>query len=132
VEHRIKALRPGVDVGSLISAQPIERLERMLDAATKQGAKIVTGGKRFDHPDRPHAAYFQPTLVVDATMEMDIVGHELFAPVMTVLCYDSIDEAVDILNTGRYGLGASVFGNNKRQCQQVAGRLQCGMVSINE
>lgn len=132
VEKRIKALRPGHDVGSLISSQPIERLERMLDAAVKQGARIVAGGKRYTHPDRPHAAYFQPTLVVDATMDMDIVRQELFAPVMTVVCYDTVEEAIDMLNAGRYGLGASVFGNDKRECQQVAARLQCGMVSINE
>lgn len=104
----------------------------MLDAARNQGARVVTGGRRYSHPDRPHAAYFQPTLVVDATMEMDIVRQELFAPVMTVVCYDTVDEGVDMLNSGRYGLGASVFGNNKHECQWVAARLQCGMVSINE
>ena len=132
VEHRIKALRPGHDVGSLISQQPIERLEKMLADAEKQGAKIVTGGKRYIHPDRPHAAYFQPTLVIDATVQMDIVKQELFAPVMTVLCYDTVDEGIAMVNSGRYGLGGSVFGNNKRECQRVAASLQCGMVSINE
>jgi acyl-CoA reductase-like NAD-dependent aldehyde dehydrogenase len=104
----------------------------MLVDASKQGAKIVVGGKRYSHPERPHAAYFQSTLVIDATPDMDIVKEELFAPVMTVLCYDSVDEGVAMLNSGRYGLGASVFGNDKRECQKVAASLQCGMVSINE
>lgn len=104
----------------------------MLAKAEKQGARIVLGGKRHHHPDRPHAAYFQPTLVVDATVDMEIVKEELFAPVMTVLCYDTVDEGIAMLNKGRYGLGGSVFGNDKRECQRVAASLQCGMVSINE
>lgn len=104
----------------------------MLAEAVEQGAQIKAGGERYHHPDRPHAAYFQPTLVVNADMSMDIVRQELFAPVMTVICYDSKDEAIKMLNSSRYGLGASVFGNDKAECQDVAGRLQYGMVSINE
>jgi acyl-CoA reductase-like NAD-dependent aldehyde dehydrogenase len=132
VEYRIKALRPGKDVSSLISQQPIARLESLLSKAESEGARILHGGKRFAHPDRPHGAYFEPTLVVDVKMDMDIAKEELFAPVMSVVAYDTVDEAIGWLNASRFGLGASVFGNNKKECQNVAGRLQCGMVSINE
>lgn len=65
-------------------------------------------------------------------MEMEIAQEELFAPVMSVVCYDTVDEAVGWLNASRFGLGASVFGSNQRECEGVAKRLQCGMVSINE
>lgn len=132
VEDRIRALRPGHDVGSLISQQPIERLERMIAEAAEQGAQVRVGGNRYQHPSRPHAAYFEPTLITNVDMNMDIATHELFAPVMGVVCYDTVDEAVGMLNAGRFGLGASVFGNDKAECQAVASRLQCGMVSINE
>ena len=132
VENKIKALRPGKDVSSLISQQPIARLESLLAKAVSEGAKIIHGGKRFSHPDRPHGAYFTPTLVVDVTMDMDIAKEELFAPVMSVVGYETVDEAIVLLNASRFGLGASVFGNNKKECQEVASRLECGMVSINE
>jgi acyl-CoA reductase-like NAD-dependent aldehyde dehydrogenase len=132
VENRIKALRPGKDVSSLISQQPIARLESLLAKAESEGARIIHGGKRYHHPDRPHGAYFTPTLVVDVTMDMDIAKEELFAPVMSVVGYDTVDEAIGWLNNSRFGLGASVFGNDKRECQEVASRLECGMVSINE
>ena len=65
-------------------------------------------------------------------MDMDIAAEELFAPIMTVVCYDDVDEAVKRLNESRFGLGASVYGANRKECHDVARRLQCGMVSINE
>ena len=63
--------------------------------------------------------------------EMAIAQQEIFAPVMTVLKYDTLDEAVALANGTRYGLGASVFGKNKKDCKYVMDRLECGMVCSN-
>lgn len=62
---------------------------------------------------------------------MRIANQEIFAPVMTVLKYDSLDEAVSIANGTRYGLGASVFGKNKPHCRYVVDNIQSGMVCTN-
>ena len=62
---------------------------------------------------------------------MAIAQQEIFAPVMTVLMYDTLDEAVALANGTRYGLGASVFGRSKRDCRYVMDRLECGMVCSN-
>lgn len=62
---------------------------------------------------------------------MAIAQQEIFAPVMTVIKYDTLDEAVEIANGTRYGLGASVFGRDKRECRYVMDRLECGMVCSN-
>lgn len=56
----------------------------------------------------------------------------MFAPVALILKYDTIEEAIDIANGTRYGLGASVFGPDQEQCVKIAQQLQCGMVSIND
>ena len=56
----------------------------------------------------------------------------VFAPIMLVMKYDTIDEAVDIANGTRYGLGASVFGPDQQICKGVALALECGMVSVND
>jgi acyl-CoA reductase-like NAD-dependent aldehyde dehydrogenase len=56
----------------------------------------------------------------------------VFAPIMLVMKYDTIDDAVDIANSTRYGLGASVFGPDSRLCKEVALALECGMVSVND
>lgn len=129
---RIRSLRPGVDVGSLISHKPISRLTNLLASATQSGARIIVGGKQYRHADHPEGAYFEPTLITDVTMDMDIATEELFAPIMTVVCYDTLDEAVRWLNDSRFGLGAGVYGADRLKCERVAERLQCGMVSINE
>jgi acyl-CoA reductase-like NAD-dependent aldehyde dehydrogenase len=121
-----------VDVGSLISHQPIAKLEAVLDSAVKAGARVLAGGTSFLHPDYPQGAYFQPTLIADVTMDMAIAKEELFAPVMTVVPYDDVDEAIDWLNRGRFGLGGSVFGRDRIECRKVAARLECGMVAVNE
>lgn len=129
---RIQALRPGVDLSSLISHAPISRLQTILAQAEKQGARILTGGKPYSHPDHPHAAYFEPTLITDVTMDMAVAKEELFAPVMTVVPYSDVDEAVGWLKKSRFGLGGGVYGDDKEECRRVAQALECGMVSINE
>lgn len=62
---------------------------------------------------------------------MAIAQNELFAPVMTVMKYDTLEEGVEIANGTRYGLGASVFGKDKKQCRWIMDRLDCGMVCSN-
>lgn len=129
---RVKALRPGVDVGSLISSQPIAKLESIIAEAEGSGAKLLCGGRRHQHPAFPQASYFQPTLLTDVTFDMAVAQNELFAPVMSIIPYDSVDEVIQHLNNSRFGLGAGVYGENKAECERVAQALECGMVSINE
>lgn len=129
---RISALRPGLDLSSLISHAPIARLQTILAQAESSGARILTGGKPYSHPDFPHASYFEPTLITDVTMDMDVAKEELFAPVMTVVPYDDVDEAVGWMKRSRFGLGGGVYGDDREECRRVAQQLECGMVSINE
>lgn len=133
---RVQSLRlgPTSDVGSLISCTPIPKLQSLLETATKQGARILSGGEPYQHPDHPNGAYFQPTLVVDVKLDMEIAQAELFSPVMTVVPYDDsdVEGVVERLNRSRFGLGASVFGKDRPECRRVAEGLQCGMVAINE
>ena len=129
---RIKALRLGTDVGSLISSTPIPRLQELIEQSVSQGATLLAGGKHYDHPNHPGASYFQPTLLGNVKMDMEVAKNELFAPVMSVVAYDRVDEAIDMLNKSRFGLGAGVYGENKKECMSVAASLQCGMVAINE
>lgn len=65
-------------------------------------------------------------------MDMAIAKEELFAPVMTVVPYDDVNEAVEWLNKGKFGLGGGVYGKDKKECRRVAAKLECGMVAINE
>ncbi|KAK4053594.1 Meiotic Sister-Chromatid recombination aldehyde dehydrogenase [Microbotryomycetes sp. JL221] len=119
-----------VDVGAMVSDRLFAQLESLIKEAVAEGARLLVGGSRATGLKGGH--YFQPTLIVDVLPTMRLAQQELFAPVMAVFKYHSIDEAIDIANGTRYGLGASVFGKDKRQCDYVVDRLQCGMVCTND
>ncbi|GAA6021484.1 hypothetical protein JCM10207_005774 [Rhodosporidiobolus poonsookiae] len=119
-----------IDVGAMVTDRLFDRLEEMIEEAVSQGARCLVGGKRATDVGAGH--YFQPTLLVDVTPSMAIAQQEVFAPVMTVLKYNTLEEAVALANGTRYGLGASVFGRNKRDCRWVMDRLECGMVCSND
>jgi acyl-CoA reductase-like NAD-dependent aldehyde dehydrogenase len=140
-----------VDVGAMVTDRLFDELEGLIADAVKMGARCLVGGKRFVNEEFPSGHYFSPTLLVDVwvspyseqagneaerlcsrrTPDMAIANQEIFAPVMTVLKFDTKDEAIAIANGTRYGLGASVFGRSKVDCRYVVERLEAGMVCTN-
>ncbi|OBZ79189.1 putative aldehyde dehydrogenase-like protein C21C3 [Grifola frondosa] len=104
----------------------------MIRDAHESGAELDVGGEPFEHTYVEKGFYFKPTVVGNVDPESEIAQRELFAPVALIMQYDTVDEAIQIANGTRYGLGASVFGPDQEQCMQVAKELECGMVSIND
>ncbi|KAF8340576.1 Aldehyde/histidinol dehydrogenase [Cantharellus anzutake] len=121
-----------VDGGSMINNARFDELERLMTDAESLGADVRCGGTRWRNPYSEQGAYFRPTLIGNVNEQMEIARTEVFGPVMLVLKYDSVDEAVGIANGLHYGLGASVFGPDQGPCKEVAMSLECGMVSIND
>lgn len=140
LSERVKQLRVGsdidqldeIDMGAMISDNRFGQLEALIDDAVSKGARLVHGGKRYNHPNYPQGHYFEPTLLVDVTPEMDIANNEVFGPVLTMMKATSIDDAVALANSTEYGLGASVFGKHFAVCNAIANRLQSGNVAIND
>ncbi|EZF32629.1 hypothetical protein H109_06197 [Trichophyton interdigitale MR816] len=150
VTPRIKALRLGSalldgkgdlkaqklphtpDVGAQISSRSFDRLESLISEAVRDGARLIHGGKRYNHPDHPHGHYFMPTLLVDVTTEMKIAQTELFAPVFVMMRAKTVDEAISIANSIKYALGSSVFGHNRADVERCVSRLDAGMVAVND
>ncbi|KAL7409741.1 Aldedh-domain-containing protein [Mrakia frigida] len=145
LEARISSFRLGatlapnstgtpVDSGAMISDARFGEFEKLVGEAVKDGARLVLGGKRWEGGKEKgvEGAFFEPTMLVGVKSSMRIAREEVFGPIMLILSYDTIDEAVEIANGSRYGLGASVYGRNKAEARDVASRLQCGMVSIND
>ncbi|EJU02884.1 meiotic sister-chromatid recombination aldehyde dehydrogenase [Dacryopinax primogenitus] len=122
-----------IDVGSLISHAHAERIARIVARAREEGAEVLTGGNVVSHPYAPGGAWFEPTVIANVTEEMDIARLEVFGPVMVVMRYEGgWEEAVRLANGCTYGLGASVFGNDRRECERVVRALRCGMVAVND
>lgn len=121
-----------VDCGAMITDARFDALEELIADAVAHGARLVVGGKRYNHPRWPRGHYFSPTLLTHVTPTMRIAQEEVFGPVFLVMPYRTVDDAVAIANGTPFGLGASVFGRDYKECQHVASQLTCGMVNINE
>lgn len=131
---RIRQLRVGVatdfstEVGSLISADQLERVTRHVDDAVKRGATVLVGGKA--RPDLG-GFVFEPTLLSGVTPDMVVCQEETFGPVVSVQTFASDDEAIQKANDTDYGLNASVWGA-PRHARQVAWQIHAGSVNVNE
>lgn len=137
LETRVKALRLGqdLDVGAVISDASFSRLEGLIRNAVKKGARLLAGGKRYNHPKHPNGFYFSPTLLVDVTPNMEIAHEECFGPIM-VLMRAPANSATDVLhiaNAPNFGLGASVFGKESDPIlKAIIKGVRSGMVAIND
>ncbi|MDF3306693.1 gamma-aminobutyraldehyde dehydrogenase [Rhodococcus sp. T2V] len=119
------------DMGSLISLKQRDQVAAMVDRARDAGAKVVRGGRIPEHtPDT--GAYYEPTLIVDAAQDSEIVQQEIFGPVLVVLPFDTDDEAIALANDTPYGLAASAWTQNVYRAQRATREIQAGCVWVND
>src|SRR6202035_5085389 len=109
-----------------------QRILAYLDGAREQGATAVVGGGAPEGPEFEHGNWIEPTILTGVTNDMTVARQEVFGPVLTVLTYDTVDEAVAIANDTSYGLSAGVWGRDEQRALDVARRLEAGMVYVND
>ncbi len=114
-------------MGPMSSAAARDNLVAQVEDAVAKGAEVLVGG---EVPDGP-AAFYPPTVITGVTPEMRAHQEELFGPVAVLHKVDSVDEAVAVANDTPYGLGSAVFTEDEAVADDVAARLQAGMVGIN-
>ncbi|GAB2725815.1 aldehyde dehydrogenase family protein [Kitasatospora kifunensis] len=120
-------LDPGTQLGPVNNAPQLTRVERYTEQALAAGARAVAGGHRLDRP----GYFFAPTILADVPCDSPVVTQEQFGPLLPVLPYGSLDEAVEAANDTGFGLGGSVWGTDLDRAEAVADRLECGTVWIN-
>jgi len=116
-------------LGPVISDRQRQRVEGYIAKGKDEGARLVTGGGRPGHLDRGY--FVEPTLFADVAPKMTIAQEEIFGPVLTVLAYDDVDEAVEIANDSIYGLAGGVAGRDEERAMAVARRMRTGQVDVN-
>ena len=116
-------------VGPLATIHQVERASKVINDSVKQGANLVFGGKQ---PSQlKEGWYFEPTLLDCANQEFDCVKTELFAPVISVIAFDTEEEAIAMANDSDYGLGSGVFTENLARAHRVSAKIHSGIVWIN-
>jgi aldehyde dehydrogenase (NAD+) len=121
---------PNIMVGPMVSQKQYERVESHIRKGIEEGAEVLVGGE--GHPKGLEAGYFvKPTVFVNVENEMTIAQEEIFGPVLSVIAYDSEDEAICIANDSKYGLHSAVLGTDIQRARRVASHLRAGRVVIN-
>ena len=124
-------LDPASEMGPVNSAQHLGRVMALIDAGKAEGARLVTGGGRPAGAQFARGYWIAPTVFADVTPAMTIGREEVFGPVVSVMAWSTVDEAVRIANGTSYGLTASVFTNDITQALTTARRIDAGVVAIN-
>ncbi|WP_067656612.1 aldehyde dehydrogenase family protein [Nocardia harenae] len=124
-------LSPGTHVGPIISAEQRDRILDYFRIAAEEGAVAALGGRAPEGDGFDRGFWIEPTVFTGVTNDMRIAREEVFGPVLTVIGYDTVEEAVAIANDTSYGLSAGVWGGEE-QALEVARRLEAGMVWVND
>ena len=121
---------PNIMVGPMVSQKQYERVESYIRKGVEEGAEVLVGGE--GRPKGLEAGFFvKPTVFVDVKNNMTIAQEEIFGPVLSVITYDSEDEAIRIANDSKYGLHSAVMGTDLQRARRVASHLRAGRVVIN-
>lgn len=123
-------LDEATDVGPLINAKQRDRVETLVGKAVQAGAEVLAGGGRPSHLDAGY--FYQPTILASVNEQMNIYHEEIFGPVLPILPFDDVDEAIQRANATEYGLTAFVQTKDLNTALTVSERLEYGMVCIND
>jgi malonate-semialdehyde dehydrogenase (acetylating) / methylmalonate-semialdehyde dehydrogenase len=126
-----KKIIPGKNLGSVISKEAKERIERYITEAEKAGAKILIDGRNYKVEGHENGFYVGPTVIDFVTPDMAIAKEEVFGPVLAIIRAKDLDEAIDIENSSNYGNAASVFTQSGGLARQVMERASAGMIGVN-
>jgi acyl-CoA reductase-like NAD-dependent aldehyde dehydrogenase len=121
-------LDPKTLIGPVSNKMQLDKVTSLVEEARKQGARIVTGGRK---PDARGFVY-PLTVIADATDDMRVVKEEQFGPVIPVVRYKTVDEAIQRANSLDVGLGGSVWGNDVDEATEQAQKLECGTAWVNQ
>jgi acyl-CoA reductase-like NAD-dependent aldehyde dehydrogenase len=118
-------LREETDMGPMISPGAAEKTALWVEEATQEGARLEIGGER-------NGALFQPTVLTDVPRDCKLFREEAFAPVVIINRFNTMDDAVDMVNDSKYGLQAGIFTRDVNKAIRAAREFENGGVMVNE
>ncbi|HET9800269.1 MAG TPA: aldehyde dehydrogenase family protein, partial [Chthoniobacterales bacterium] len=121
-------LKPETELGPVQNKSQLDYVQELFDDARARGARILCGGHRV----KREGYFFEPTIVADVTDGIRLVDEEQFGPVLPVLKYSDVDDAIRRANASPNGLGGSIWSNDMKKAAELATRLECGTAWVNE
>ena len=131
ITSKAKNIIPGKNLGSVISKEAKQRIEKYIEEAEKQGAKIILDGRRVKVSGKENGYYVGPTIIDYVSPEMKIAQEEVFGPVLAIIRTNEIDKAIKIENDSNYGNASSVYTQDGKLANYVTERVSAGMVGVN-
>lgn len=120
-------LSDSTDIGPLVNADGLNRIEEMVQDAVAKGARILTGGKRL----KDKGYFYAPTVLDNITPDMLVAHEEVFGPVAPVTIVEDENEAIRLANSSQYGLGASIWTQNLDKAEKLSRQVESGIVTVN-
>ena len=123
------AMDEDTDIGPLAAQRQLDLLKEQVQDAIDKGATIITGGKE---PVGLEGAYFEPTILTNVTEDMRVWHEEVFGPVLPIVTFKTYEEAIAKANDTEYGLGATIFTEDRSIVARATNDIQSGMVKVNQ
>ncbi|MDQ0219296.1 aldehyde dehydrogenase family protein [Peribacillus cavernae] len=118
-------LSESTDISAMIREKELDRIHSWIEEAVKMGARIGTGGQRKEYA-------YQPTVMLDVTQDMNIVCQETFAPIVSIVPYTELEEAINFVNDSSFGLNVGIYTADINNAFYAAKKLESGGVIIND
>ena len=122
---------PDADVGAMASAEPLAKTQDHLADALSKGARLVAGGSAPQGEAFARGHFFRPTVLADCTHDMKVMREETFGPLVGVMAYDGLDEAIGLANDTPYGLASYLYARDMDEVRHASARLDYGNVAVN-
>ena len=122
---------PDTDIGPKVSRYELEQMEAKVARALDQGCKLALGGRRPTGPEFEKGHWYEPTILTEATNDMEIMQEEVFGVVSPIMRIEGFDQAIELANDSDFGLSAFLFTNNNRYIQRVVSELDFGEIYVN-
>lgn len=120
-----------VDLGPMVSLNAWQRAKEHIDDAVAKGARILTGGGKPVGEKYKKGYYLEPTVIVNVNHQMLLMSEETFGPVVGIMPFDKIEEAITWANSTRYGLAAYLYTSSLDHARQISLGLECGNIGLN-
>ncbi len=122
---------PNTDLGPMANSEVLSKVIEHVNDAVNKGAKLLYGGKRPDGQLFRRDYWYEPTILSNTTHEMKVISEETFGPVVGVMAFESIEQAIEWANQTEYGLVAYVYTMNLKTAREVARKLEFGSIGVN-